>query len=365
MGSLDQKNNKIATCPTKKKLAIGLATVFCLLLIAIIGVYVLFSTQIKAIRTITELQAGLYFLEYQGDYGFSDFLKKGGADSSEAVAAYLTEFFSRGFYKHSVKEEGFGCSSIAAQTVDSQRLFGRNFDWEDCTTMIVKTIPKDGYASISTVNLGFLGFGRDFIPKSLMEKMLLLAATFVPLDGMNEKGLCVADLMIDYPQETHQNTGKPGLTTTTAIRLILDQASNIAEAVALLKQYDMHSDAGLMHHLALADAEGHSVVIEYLDNQMVVTDTNIVTNFFLTEGEWYGLGSESSKSRYEILNENYISKGGVLSPEQIRDVLSKVAQSNFEQDFDKTVWSIVYNQTEKNLTFYLREQFKNPIFFAL
>ena len=48
-------------------------------------------------------------------------------------------------------------------------------------------------------------------------------------------------------EETHQQTEKPDLTTTTAIRLLLDQAANVDEAVALLGQYDMNSSIGSSH----------------------------------------------------------------------------------------------------------------------
>ena len=47
---------------------------------------------------------------------------------------------------------------------DGAPLFGRNFDWEECDKMLVHTIPKNGYESIATCNLNFLGFGEDWKP---------------------------------------------------------------------------------------------------------------------------------------------------------------------------------------------------------
>ena len=44
------------------------------------------------------------------------------------------------------------------------------------------------------------------------------------MDGMNEKGLCVAVLMIEGRPGFDQNTEKPGLTITTTVRLLLDKA---------------------------------------------------------------------------------------------------------------------------------------------
>ena len=59
---------------------------------------------------------------------------------------------------------------------------------------------------------------------------MTLAAPYAPLDGMNEKGLAVGVLLIDT-KPTNQNTKKVDITTTTAIRLMLDKAKNVDEAL--------------------------------------------------------------------------------------------------------------------------------------
>ena len=63
---------------------------------------------------------------------------------------------------------------------------------------------------------------------------------------MNEKGLAVSVNMIQDSVSINQDTGKPDLTTTTAIRLLLDKAANVEEALELLRQYDFHSSMGMM-----------------------------------------------------------------------------------------------------------------------
>lgn len=137
------------------------------------------------------------------------------------------------------------------------------------------------------------------------------------------------------------------MTITTAIRLLLDQAATVDEATALLKQYDLHSSGGMMHHLALADAQGRSAVVEYIDNEMQVTETPVVTNFFITPGEYQGVGSEPSKGRFEILKEQYEKTGGIMDAAQLKEALSKAAQ------------------TAVDLSFYHRENFGNPLFFKV
>ena len=66
------------------------------------------------------------------------------------------------------------------------------------------------------VNLSYIGFGEDKLPTSLLDSLLTLAAPYVPLDGLNEKGLAVGVLLIDT-EPTDQQTDKPDITTTTAI----------------------------------------------------------------------------------------------------------------------------------------------------
>ena len=57
------------------------------------------------------------------------------------------------------------------------------------------------------------------------------------------------------------------------------------EALKLLGQYDLHASMNYMVHFAIADADGNSVAVEYIDNEMVVTKTLVLTNFYLAEGK--------------------------------------------------------------------------------
>ena len=210
------------------------AVIAVLLVIFIAGAWSMFGTMITAAKTIEKLEVGLYSMEYKGDYGFDDFLAGGGAASDSAVADYLVSFLSHGFYKieTDVQTGEFGCSTICTEDENGVVLFGRNYDWKECRAIIVHTVPENGYESISTCCLDFLGFSEDYAPDGpMMDRMLTLAAIYVPLDGMNEKGLMVADLMAGDDEQTHQQTNKCDLTTTTAIRLLLDKAATVDEAI--------------------------------------------------------------------------------------------------------------------------------------
>ncbi|MBQ3971899.1 MAG: linear amide C-N hydrolase [Selenomonadaceae bacterium] len=343
----------------RKTLAWILGILAVLLLVTAAGAWTLFGTFIKAANSIRQLEDGLYAMEYHGDYGFEEFLESGGAANEEILADFLTSYLSRGFFKSGGKVEPgtFGCSTICMQDEDGDTLFGRNFDWGECRSIIVHTIPSAGYESVSTCCLDFLGFDESYSPDgSMMDRMLTLAAVYVPLDGMNEKGLIVADLMAGDKEETHQQTEKTDLTTTTAIRLLLDRAASVDEAIDLLRQYDMNSEIGAAHHLSIADASGRSVVVEYVDGKMLVTETTVVTNHYLNECAKKSVGSSQSHLRYETLS----AAPDTGDEETVRALLESVAQKNYPQDdgsYERTMWSIVYALSAGYADFYFTEDY--------
>jgi predicted choloylglycine hydrolase/predicted small lipoprotein YifL len=308
-----------------------------------------------------ELDDGLSAVRYEGDYGFDLFLEQGGASSDAEVVRFLTN--------HLLNESGlgfigelFGCSTLAVQNEQGEYLFGRNFDWENCNALIVSSKPENGYASISTVNTDFVVSGAPSLSK-LSQEVLTVASLYAPLDGMNEKGLVVSVNMIQDSDTIEQNTVKPDITTTTAVRLLLDKAANVDEALELLSQYDMHASMGYMVHLALADTAGRHVVVEYIDNEMVVTDTPVVTNFYLADGEKNGIGTAQSHERYEIL-QNTLSEYETLSMEGVREALNSVSKDNFNE-FESTEWSIVFNQSTGEVQYYHRENYETPYNFKI
>ena len=149
--------------------------------------------------------------------------------------------------------------------------------------------------------MDFLKQGIGGLYGGLNDEIKTTAAMYAPLDGMNEKGLCVAVNMIQDRESIEQNTDKSDITTTTAVRLLLNKAADVDEAVEILKNYDMHSSMGMMVHFAIADSSGKSVAVEYINNEMIVTETPIVTNFYISDGDKYGIGTQQSHERYEIL----------------------------------------------------------------
>lgn len=304
--------------------------------------------------SITKLEEDLSAVRYEGDYGFDSFLEQGGASSDEEVVEYVSSRLASNLPELLFGGNPFGCSTLSVKSTGNGYLFGRNFDWNACNALIISSTPDEGYASVSTVNMDFIQAGGLNI-SILPDEVQAIIGLYAPLDGMNEEGLAVSVNMIEDTDTIEQNTDKPDLTTTTAIRLLLDQAANVGEALDLLSRYDLHASMGMMIHLAIADAEGNSVAVEYVNNEMVVTETPVVTNFYLAEGEKYGIGTAQSHTRYDLLQQALTNKQ-TMTEAEVRDALDSVSKDNFGE-FESTEWSIVMNQNTKEMTYYHREKY--------
>lgn len=315
---------------------------------------------------IAELEDGFSAIRYDGDYGFDEFLAGGGASSDGEVVEYLANNLLSDLNLGDLLGGIFGCSTIAVQSPDGDALFGRNFDWKNCEAMVVESHPENGHASLSTVNMDFISqnVGGGMVGMALnLDEFKTLAALYAPLDGMNEAGLAVSVNMIQDSAVIEQNTDKPDITTTTAIRLLLDKAGSVDEALELLRQYALHGSMGMMIHFAIADSAGRSVAVEYVDNEMVITETPVLTNFYLAEGEKQGIGTEQSHERYDILR-NKLEETPQMEMEDVRDALDRVSKDNFGE-FESTEWSIVMNLSEGEARYYHRENYNRNYTFRL
>ena len=313
------------------------------------------TPQLPVISRITTLESGLSSAGFSGDDGFEAFLAQGGASSDADVPQFLA---SRLLADVAVNGSSFRCSTLTVSSPDGHQLFGRNFDWQTCNALVVTSKPSQGYASISTVNLGFISQAGGSLNQMLEQNDIrVLAALYAPLDGMNEKGLAVSVNMIQDNASINQNTDKPDLTTTTAVRLLLNKAASVDEALDLLRQYDLHASMGMMIHFALADTTGKGVVVEYINNEMAVTETPVVTNFYLAEAAKHGIGTQQSHERYNILTQT-LADHPTMTMEDVRDVMDSVSKDDFNE-FESTEWSVVFDLNTGTAYYYHRENYEN------
>ena len=311
-------------------------------------------------RIVAAKKAGQTNTDYDlvevSDASITSYLEQGGADSDAGAVEYVSSQIMEHLPGLIFGGNPFGCSTVSVQSRSGGYLFGRNFDWDTCNGLIIRSRPENGYASVSTVNMDFIQSGGVDL-SSLPDHVQAAVGLYAPLDGMNEEGLAISVNMIQDSDTIAQDTGKPDLTTTTAVRLLLDQAADVEEAIGLLGQYDLHASMNMMVHFALSDASGRSVAVEYVNHEMTVTETPVVTNFYLTEGEKYGIGTSQSHERYEILQQA-LAEHETMTEAEVRDALDSVSKDNFGDEFSSTEWSIVMNQETKELTYFHRENYE-------
>ena len=146
-----------------------------------------------------------------------------------------------------------------------------------------------------------VGQGNEYETESLWGRAALLAAPYMGVDGMNEKGLTASLLDVDFGEE-HMHTDNPDLTVTMAIRLLLDRAATVSEAVELLRGYDIHTGHGWTQHIFVADANGDAAVIEWHNEKMRVTESPVCTNFRMSNKTFEG-NYKGACERFDLLAE--------------------------------------------------------------
>ncbi len=350
----------------KKILKIVLWSLLALVLLAGIGTGSKFGSWVEGAMSVKKLDDGLYYMEYKGDDGFDELMARGGGRNSGELAEYAMYFLSKGYYHPPITlaPAQYGCSALTARTPENGVLMGRNFDFSSATGLILHTIPKRGYETITTFNVEFFGFDKDWKPEGFVNQYMALSSLFFALDGINEKGLAVADLMAGDDAVTHQETGKPALTTTSAISYLLKNAATVDEALELLRGIDMHSDIGSAHHYAMADASGKSVVVEYVDNEFVVVDSPAAANHYLCEQK-LNVGLYEGDHRYDFLRQQLQEAGGKMDLRQLTTAIASVSQAPARGDFLGTAWTMVMNLTDRSVTYYSRRHFDKPFHFKL
>ena len=350
----------------KKFIKIALWTLLGLLLVFLVLTGIKFGPFIKGATSVQKLDDGLYYMEYKGDDGFDGLIEQGGGRSAGALIPYVINFLSQGYYTPPVQELApnvYGCSALTARTPDGTVLMGRNFDFSYSTNLITHVIPKDGYETITTFNVDFFGFGDNWVPEGMANQFMALSSLFFALDGINEKGLAIADLMAGDEVETHQETGKPALTGTAAIAYVLRKAADVEEAIATFRSIDMHSDIGAAHHFAVSDASGRSVVLEYVDNELVVVETPAVANHYLCPQK-LNVGLLDWDHRYEQLCARYEAAGGVMERKALEEAVFSVSQPE-QQGFLGTAWTTVMDLTNPSITYYNVRKFDKPFHFEI
>ena len=270
-----------------------------------------------------------------------------------------------------------GCSAFACPDKTSgDYLMGRNFDFNHkdqnsnripIPVIAVHTAPAGGKKSVSFVDGQFVDYKSGFYTDGESDLSMLMALPYLLLDGINEDGFAVSVLKLDGNPTQQQETGKKKIFTTVAMRMLLDKAGTVQEALTLLDKYNMCTDnVPASYHFFMADAKGNYAIVEYTNpnldenpNKMEILTGNdtlrCVTNFYVAPsmGETaHGMKySSHGMDRYKILRQGLLEKNYLLTSDEGMNLLKKAAQGpESELTTGFTQWSEMYNLTKRRVT---------------
>ncbi len=362
-----EKKKKMAKW--KKVLIITCSSVLALILIVLGTFYGIFFNELNAFFTIKQEDKNIYSMTYNNNYFFDEFLETGASTDGELKNFIIKKLLHGMPIDFTLPD--YGCSSFTATTSEGEHTFARNLDIDFAPIMVVKTNPNNGFSSISMVNLSALGFNMNYLPKETMDKLLLLAAPYIPFDGMNEKGVAICVNMVNG-EDIQQNTDKIDITTTTLIRLVLDKAQNVDEAINLIKNYDLHDSTGGPYHFQITDKTGKSVIIEYYKNEpQIIESTNnfqIMTNHALNSLENEESTFTKTYERYATIESTLSKSNATLSVEDSLNLLQKVKLSwGSAEDGNEggALYSVVYNLDKLELQFIYQSNMEKVYKFKL
>ena len=335
----------------------------------------------------------IYEMNYTVDYKLDDAINfgiNGQAKLTQFVGAYLMD-------THKGKSMSLtydaGCSAFAAPDKSTGNfLMGRNFDfnhWDkdsnriDIPVIVVHTAPQGGKKSVSFVDGNFVQYKKGFYTKEGNDLSMLMALPYLLLDGINEDGFAISVLKLDGKPTRQTKSSQKTIFTTVAMRMLLDRASTVKEATAMLEKYNMCMDTDTAsYHFFMADATGDYAIVEYTgenvninhpENMEVLRDNDTlrcVTNFYVSptmvKTEFGGYSSHGRK-RYKDLRDGLLKYNYNVTPSQALELLKIVAQGpeGSKSSTGYTQWSEVYNLTKRRLTLNLTREWDKTFEFGI
>ena len=181
------------------------------------------------------------------------------------------------------------------------------------------------------------------------------------VDGINEKGLSIDcatnggeyDWKEPYPLD-------PAVFSGHLARIVMDTCATIDEAVALIGSVRVwFPNEGL--HWIIADAAGHSVVVEFdLNRKMVVFDRQgpyeLMTNTALQKGEDYVIANCWRYRRAKPMLE-----AGIASNNDMLNIMSAIRPTSGRS---RTLWTSIMDLNSRTFEVYYRKEFSRKYVFG-
>lgn len=258
----------------------------------------------------------------------------------------------------------YPCSSFVLK--NGKRIFlGKNFDWTFDEGHLIKNLRQTkkvayfthtGQPAIWVSKYGSITFNQN--------------GKEMPYGGMNEMGLVVEMLWLE-DTKFNITENKQYVNELEWIQYQLDNFQTVDEVTAAINQLKVYPIKGKIHYI-LADKNGKSVIVEYLDGQPIVfeKDANAcqaITNKTVAYSAKYienlnGIPKRNTSEtfRYHQLEKQikHLKTASDFSEKTAFEMLELVA---IKKGSFKTVWSIVYDISNERITFFTHTNKKEKI----
>jgi hypothetical protein len=278
------------------------------------------------------------------------------------------------------------CSTFSALSPGSDAILGYNSDSDKTSYLLLFAHPTGGYASVSVVHIGeAFGFGTTSntpLDSEQKRALLLYSPFFTNNTGMNEMGFAYA-VMAAPGSEASISHEKPSMNNGEIQRYLLDHAKDMADAIDILQKNNVCFSSDPNHWL-LADASGHSAVVEWVNGKMQVLRNNeawqVSTNFQLTgsqdkidslmnkfhqngkiSGDVNGLSYWRYATAWDALKKTH----GNVDKLMAMDILQSISLTKSKDVWFATQYSVVYNLKSREFQIVLDKQYGKGMTFSL
>lgn len=240
-----------------------------------------------------------------------------------------------------VETHGFGCTLFAG--FGGAPMVGRNFDWDPAPATLIRVVPSDGPRSLAMTDARYLGAESDL----MANRDPLERGAGGLVDGINEHGLFVGLAADETARDDGMDLlpGRPTVGSLSILRLILDGARSVAQAVQVAGSYNIDFTGGPLLHYFLADSSGNSAVLEVHGRRLAVVPAPkdrrwaCLENFHLADVPDDRRGGYA---RYSACAQALTASGGKLTTESAFGLLDQVRQGH-------TQWQCVYDLANRSV----------------
>ncbi|MBQ0035521.1 MAG: linear amide C-N hydrolase [Firmicutes bacterium] len=252
------------------------------------------------------------------------------------------------------KDKVGGCSAFRFEN-----LIGRTFDfnYDNAESFVVRTPAINNRKAIIGVARS-RELLKDIVESGDYNKKYDILP-FLLTDGINEDGLFVASLVV--PNDKGNTTGtiptevkKEEVCMLMLPRFILDRFSNVQDAVKYIESsvsvYNSNIllNMGYEIHYFMADKQGNTGVLEFVDNVLKFNPCGFVTNFFIdgmrpnTDGSVYTPATQSGT--LNPIEENLITEYG-CGLERYNHINEALKTVRDKSDVEALVYSLKYTNS--------------------